>query len=125
MADYHYGRRVEEVAAAVILAAASILVSLLAAISVNNARFGVIALLRALSHWCDPNGRGASLQASLQKLERPLPRLACGLGSRAKLALENLANLDHLPTTGAILYAIPMSIRDGTGAPVRVFAVWP
>ena len=37
-------------AAAVILATASILISLLAALSVNNARFGVIDLLRALSH---------------------------------------------------------------------------
>jgi kynurenine formamidase len=42
-----------------------------------------------------------------------------------KLALENLANLDRLPPTGAVLYAMPMLIRDGTGAPVRVYAAWP
>jgi kynurenine formamidase len=42
-----------------------------------------------------------------------------------KLALENLANLDRLPSTGAMLHAIPMLIRDGTGAPARVYAVWP
>jgi kynurenine formamidase len=41
-----------------------------------------------------------------------------------KLALENLANLDRLPACGATLSAIPMLIRDGTGAPVRVYAEW-
>ena len=42
-----------------------------------------------------------------------------------KLAIENIANLDKLPAMGAILYAIPMLIKDGTGAPARVFAVLP
>jgi kynurenine formamidase len=41
-----------------------------------------------------------------------------------KLALENIANLDRLPTTGATLYVIPMLIREGTGGPARVFAMW-
>jgi kynurenine formamidase len=40
-----------------------------------------------------------------------------------KLALENIANLDKLPARGAVLYVIPMLIKDGTGAPARVFAV--
>lgn len=42
-----------------------------------------------------------------------------------KLALENIANLDQLPTVGAMLYVIPMLIRDGTGAPARVYAILP
>jgi len=42
-----------------------------------------------------------------------------------KLAIENIANLDQLPATGATLYAMPMLIKDGTGAPARVFAVLP
>lgn len=42
-----------------------------------------------------------------------------------KLAIENIANLDKLPTTGAMLYPMPMLIRDGTGAPARVFAILP
>jgi len=42
-----------------------------------------------------------------------------------KLAIENIANLDKLPATGSILYAMPMLIKDGTGAPARVFAVLP
>lgn len=42
-----------------------------------------------------------------------------------KLALENIANLDKLPPSGATLYVIPMMIREGTGAPARVFAILP
>jgi kynurenine formamidase len=42
-----------------------------------------------------------------------------------KLAIENIAHLDKLPDTGTILYVIPMLIRDGTGAPARVFAALP
>jgi len=42
-----------------------------------------------------------------------------------KLAIENIANLDKLPARGAILYVIPMLIKDGTGAPARAFAVLP
>lgn len=42
-----------------------------------------------------------------------------------KLALENIANLDKLPSVGAMLYVIPMLIRDGTGSPARVFAILP
>ncbi len=40
-----------------------------------------------------------------------------------KLALENIANLDKLPSSGAILYVIPMLIKEGTGSPARVFAI--
>lgn len=42
-----------------------------------------------------------------------------------KLAIENIANLDKLPPTGATLYPIPMLIEKGTGAPARIFAVLP
>ncbi len=42
-----------------------------------------------------------------------------------KLALENIANLDRIPETGATLYVIPMLIQNGTGAPARVFAKLP
>jgi len=40
-------------------------------------------------------------------------------------ALENLASLDRLPPTGALLIALPMKIGGGSGAPVRVVAVIP
>lgn len=42
-----------------------------------------------------------------------------------KLALENIANLDKIPESGATLYVMPMLIKNGTGAPARVFAVLP
>lgn len=47
-------------------------------------------------------------------------QILCGAD---KLALENIANLDKLPPSGATLYVIPMMIKDGTGAPARVFAI--
>ncbi len=37
-------------------------------------------------------------------------------------ALENLANLAGLPETGAYIFAAPMKIGDGSGAPARVVA---
>jgi kynurenine formamidase len=49
-------------------------------------------------------------------------RVICGAD---KLGLENIANLDKLPATGATLYVIPMLIIGGTGAPARVFAILP
>lgn len=39
--------------------------------------------------------------------------------------LENVANLDRLPPTGALVIALPMKIKGGTGGPVRVVAVLP
>lgn len=42
-----------------------------------------------------------------------------------KPALENLANLDRLPESGATLIALPMKIGGGSGAPARVVALLP
>ncbi|MDJ0928578.1 MAG: cyclase family protein [Gammaproteobacteria bacterium] len=39
--------------------------------------------------------------------------------------LENLTNLDQLPTTGFTVFALPMKIGDGSGGPVRVVALVP
>jgi kynurenine formamidase len=39
--------------------------------------------------------------------------------------LENVANLDRVPAKGATLIALPMKIRGGTGAPVRIVATVP
>ena len=39
--------------------------------------------------------------------------------------LENVANLDKLPPKGAILLALPIKIKGGTGGPVRIIAVLP
>ncbi len=39
--------------------------------------------------------------------------------------LENVANLEKLPPTGATLIALPMKIKGGTGAPTRIIATLP
>jgi kynurenine formamidase len=39
--------------------------------------------------------------------------------------LENVANLEKLPPKGAILLALPIKIRGGTGGPVRIIAILP
>ncbi len=39
--------------------------------------------------------------------------------------LENLTNLDELPATGALVFALPMKIEGGSGGPVRVVALIP
>jgi kynurenine formamidase len=37
--------------------------------------------------------------------------------------LENVANLDELPPTGAVIFALPPKLEGGTGGPVRILAV--
>ncbi len=37
-------------------------------------------------------------------------------------AFENVANIDKLPPTGFTIIALPMKIRDGSGAPLRIVA---
>lgn len=39
--------------------------------------------------------------------------------------LENIANLDQVPTTGAWIIALPMKIGGGSGGPVRIVALVP
>jgi kynurenine formamidase len=39
--------------------------------------------------------------------------------------LEDLANLDLLPATGACIIALPMKLRGGSGSPTRVLALVP
>jgi kynurenine formamidase len=38
---------------------------------------------------------------------------------------ENVANLDKLPFTGSFVIALPMKIKDGSGAPLRIIAIIP
>lgn len=38
-------------------------------------------------------------------------------------AFENVANLDRLPPTGFEIVALPMKIKDGSGAPLRIIAI--
>ncbi|VFN02525.1 MAG: Kynurenine formamidase [Candidatus Kentron sp. G] len=39
--------------------------------------------------------------------------------------IENIANLDKLPPTGATVFALPMKIQGGSGAPLRIVAFVP
>jgi len=45
------------------------------------------------------------------------------LGGASIGILENVARLDELPVTGAIIIALPMKIGGGSGAPCRVIAL--
>ncbi|HEX7118641.1 MAG TPA: cyclase family protein [Longimicrobiales bacterium] len=54
----------------------------------------------------------------------PFPNHNIMLGA-GKYGLTSLTNVDRLPPRGAILIAAPMKLRDGTGSPVRVFALVP
>ena len=38
---------------------------------------------------------------------------------------ENVANLDKLPVKGAFIVALPMKIKGGSGAPLRIVAIIP
>jgi kynurenine formamidase len=40
-------------------------------------------------------------------------------------AFENVASLDRLPATGAVVIALPMKIKGGSGAPLRMIALLP
>ncbi|XP_002731625.1 isatin hydrolase-like [Saccoglossus kowalevskii] len=44
--------------------------------------------------------------------------------SSGVIGLENVANVDQLPSEGATIYAIPLKIKDGSGSPSRIFAIW-
>jgi kynurenine formamidase len=52
----------------------------------------------------------------------PVHTLALGAGL---YHLENLADLSHLPETGAHLIVAPIKLEGGSGGPVRVFALLP
>ena len=39
--------------------------------------------------------------------------------------LENLTNLEQLPEAGFSVIALPMNIRGGSGAPLRIIALLP
>jgi len=47
------------------------------------------------------------------------------VAERNVYGLENLANLDRLPPTGATVIALPIKIEGGSGGPVRAIALIP
>jgi kynurenine formamidase len=50
----------------------------------------------------------------------PVHRVILGSG---KYIVENVANSELLPATGATVFAMPMKIFDGTEAPIRIIAL--
>ena len=52
----------------------------------------------------------------------PVHNLMLGAG---RLGLTQLANLDRLPITGAMIVVSPLKLVRGTGSPSRVFAFVP
>ena len=57
-----------------------------------------------------------------QSRDFPVHRI---LSEANRYALENVASLDEVPSRGAIVYALPMKIKHGTGGPVRILAIIP
>lgn len=53
----------------------------------------------------------------------PKPVAHIALLKEGIFLVENLANLDQLPPTGAHVWLIPMKIKDASEAPVRAFAL--
>ena len=47
------------------------------------------------------------------------------LHGAGRYGLQCLANLDRLPTRGAVVFAAPLKIRRGSGSPLRVVALVP
>lgn len=47
------------------------------------------------------------------------------LGAANVPIFENVAALETLPAKGATIFALPMKIKGGSGAPLRIFAVLP
>lgn len=47
------------------------------------------------------------------------------LGAANVPIFENVAALEKLPAKGATIFALPMKIQGGSGAPLRIFAVLP
>lgn len=47
------------------------------------------------------------------------------LASAAMPFFENITNLNQLPSIGAYVIALPMKIKDGSGAPLRIVAIIP
>ncbi|MGH7887689.1 MAG: cyclase family protein [Candidatus Binatia bacterium] len=47
------------------------------------------------------------------------------LGAANLAIFENVAALERVPSKGSTVYAIPMKIKGGSGAPLRIFAILP
>jgi kynurenine formamidase len=60
-----------------------------------------------------------TLSADAQGKSFPVHRAILGAG---KYLVENITNLDDLPPTGAKIFVMPIKIKEGTEAPIRLIA---
>ena len=58
------------------------------------------------------------------RFDPPFPNHTIMHGA-GKFGLASLCNLDRLPPRGAILFAAPLKIVNGSGSPLRVLALVP
>jgi kynurenine formamidase len=58
------------------------------------------------------------------RFDPPFPNHTIMHGA-GKVGLASLRNLDRLPPTGAILFAAPLKLVNGSGSPLRVLALTP
>jgi len=58
------------------------------------------------------------------RFDPPFPNHTIMHGA-GKFGLASLCNLDQLPPTGAVVFAAPLKIVDGSGSPLRVLAITP
>ena len=58
------------------------------------------------------------------RFDPPFPNHTIMHGA-GKFGLASLCNLDRLPPTGAVVFAAPLKIVNGSGSPVRVLAIVP
>lgn len=56
---------------------------------------------------------------SSDRLDEGFPVHRAFLGS-GRLLIENVANLEKMPPTGAFVMALPLKVKDGTEAPIRL-----
>ena len=61
-----------------------------------------------------------TLSADKGAQDFPVHRAILGAG---KYLVENIANADKLPATGSKTLVLPMKIKDGTEAPIRLIAI--
>ncbi len=59
-----------------------------------------------------------TLSPDLLQNDFPVHRLLLGA---EKLLIENVANLENMPNSGAFCCVAPLKIQDGTEAPARIF----
>lgn len=86
------------------------------------------AAIRFLAEQRDVLGFGAETVGTDSgqgfSLDPPLPCHNIMHGTN-RMGLASLTNLDQLPPTGAVIFAAPLKIRNGSGSPCRVLALVP